>query len=201
VSLLLIVFVRLSAKAHWLVQTTVNLTARPNLGPTRAVRNPAPTGRSKKLKSTPAAAIQDVLAGSNSDLHAGSASPLIPDPLWYSDEATWLQPIGSEAGAFTSQTKLGDYPTCAIRESSGSALVVFTFSMSNSETEGQGYWLNTALFPRQLVVTQNGRWLWTVAVTVPLRTNKRGLSIAGVAFGPTAAIAETTLGQTLTFGP
>jgi hypothetical protein len=79
-------------------------------------------------------------------------------------------------------------------------LVVFTFTMSNSETEGDGFWLDTNFFPGQLLVSQNDTWLWTVAVTDPLDTSRNGLSIAGVAFGPIAATATTTTTETTTYG-
>lgn len=197
----LIIFVRSSARAHWLVQTTVMLPRRPRLARSSAAARPLSRAQAKRLTATPAAAVQAVLAASNSALQDGTTSTLVPDPAWYDTEENWAETIASEAGGFTSHSAHSGYPAYAIREVSGSLLVVLSFTMSNTETEGEGFWLHSAFFPSQLLISQSDTWVWSVAVTDPHRGPKRALSVAGTNFGPEAATATTTTGATLTFGP
>jgi hypothetical protein len=78
---------------------------------------------------------------------------------------------------------------------------VFTFTISNSEEEGDGFWLNTDFFPDQPLLSQDDSWLGTVAVTDPLRSTKKALSIAGAELAPISATGTTLSDQIITFGP
>ncbi|MGP8249473.1 MAG: hypothetical protein ACLQNU_05955 [Candidatus Dormibacteria bacterium] len=200
-SSVLVIFVPSSSEHRWLDQSTVAMPASLDLGKPGSTLSAPTSSEVKKLLTTPTAAVQTVLTASNADLQQGTASALLPDPSWYSAESAWLQGIASENGDYTTQSSLSGYPIYAFREPSGAVMSVFTFTISNSEEEGEGFWLNTAFFPGQPLLSQNDTWLGTVAVTDPLRSSKKALSIAGADLAPIAATGTTLSDQIITFGP
>jgi hypothetical protein len=200
-SSLLVIFVRSASQRRWLAQASVDLPVSPDLGKPYSTLSAPTAAEVKKLVMTPTAAVQAVLAASNAELQGGTTSALVPDPPWYSAEEAWLQSIASEDGDFTTQTSLAGYPTYVFREPSGAATSVFTFTISNSEEEGDGFWLNTEFFPDQPLLSQNDTWLVTVAVTDPPRSSKQALSITGTILAPIAATGTTLADQIITFGP
>jgi hypothetical protein len=200
-STLLVIFVRSSVGDRWVAETSVDLAVRPDLGKPGSTLSAPTEAQVKKLSMTPAAAVQSVLAASNAELQQGTTSALLPDPPWYSGEEAWFQAIASEEGDFTSQSSLSSYPSYVFREPSGSVMSVFTFTISNSEAEGEGFWLNTDFFPGQPLLSQDDTWLGTVAVTDPLRSSKKVQSMAGSTLAPIAATGTTLADQIVTFGP
>jgi hypothetical protein len=200
-SSVLVIFVPSSSQHRWLAQATVALPVSPDLGKDNSTLSSPTSAEMKKLLMTPSAADQAVLTASNADLQQATPSTLVPDPSWYSAESAWLQSIASEDGDFTTQTSLSGYPVYSFREPSGATMSVFTFTISNSEEEGEGFWLNTDFFPGQPLLSQEDTWLGTVAVTDPQRSGKLALSIAGVDLAPISATGTTLADQIITFGP
>ncbi|MGA8426486.1 MAG: hypothetical protein WB801_02740 [Candidatus Dormiibacterota bacterium] len=200
-SSVLVIFEPSASEHRWLAESAVALPVSPDLGKTGATLTAPTAAEGKKLLMTSAAAVQSVLTASNAYLQSGTTSALVPDPSWYSGEAAWFQSIESEAGAVTTQSTLSGYPIYTFRERSGAAMSIFTFTISNSEEEGEGFWLNTDFFPGQPLLAQDDTWLGTVAVTDPLRSTKSGLSIAGVTLAPISATGTTLSDQIITFGP
>jgi hypothetical protein len=196
-----VIFVPSSTGHRWLAQTTVSMPVTPDLGKKNSTLSAPTSSEVKKLLIPPTAAVQAVLTASNADLQQGTPSSLVPDPPWYSAESAWLQSIASENGDFTTQSTLSAYPIYAFREPSGATMSVFTFTISNSEEEGEGFWLDTDFFPGQPLLAQDDTWLGTAAVTDPLRSTKKTLSIAGVELAPTSATGTTLSDQIITFGP
>lgn len=200
-SSVLVTFAPSASEHRWMAQATVALPFSPDLGKTSTTLSAPTTAEGKKLLMTSTAAVQAVLTASNAYLQSGTTSTLVPDPSWYNGEAAWFQSIESEAGAVTTQSTLSGYPIYTFRERSGAAMSVFTFTISNSEEEGEGFWLNTDFFPGQPLLAQDDTWLGTVAVTDPLRSTKSALSIAGVTLAPISATGTTLSDQIITFGP
>jgi hypothetical protein len=200
-SSVLVIFVASASEHRWLAQSTVALPASPDLGKANSTLSSATSSELKKLLMTPTAAVQAVLTASNAELQQGTPSALVPDPAWYSAESAWLQSIASEDGDFTTQSSLSAYPAYSFREPSGATMSVFTLTISNSEEEGEGYWLNTDFFPGQPLLSQDDTWLGTVAVTDPLRSSKKPLSISGAEVAPISATGTTLADQIITFGP
>jgi|GEM_PF-6325868 len=200
-SSVLVIFVPSSSEHRWVDQATVPLPVGPDLGKANSTLSAPTSSQVKKLLMTPAAAVQAVLTASNANLQQGTPSALVPDPSWYSPESAWLQSIASVDGDFTSQSSLSSYPIYLFREPSGATMSVFTFTISNSEEEGDGYWLNTNFFPGQPLLSEDDTWLATVAVTDPPRSSKKPLSIAGAELAPISATGTTLADQIITFGP
>ena len=200
-SIVLVVFGASSSEHRWLAQATVALPISPDLGKPDSTLSAPSAAEVRKLLTTPTAAVQAVLTASNADLQHSTSSALVPDPSWYSAESAWLRSIASENGDFTTQSSLSAYPTYVFREPSGAAMSVFTFTISNSEEEGDGFWLNTDFFPGQPLLSQDDTWLGTVAVMDPLRSSKKALSIAGATLAPISATGTTLSDQVITFGP
>jgi len=200
-SSVLVIFAPSASEHRWLAESVVVLPASPDLGKSNSALSAPTSSEVKKLLMTPTAAVQAVLTASNTDLQQGTTSTLVPDPSWYSAESAWLQSIASENGGFTTQSSLSAYPIYAVREPSGATMSVFTFTISNSEEEGEGFWLNTDFFPDQPLLSQDDSWLGTVAVTDPLRSTKKALSIAGAELAPISATGTTLSDQIITFGP
>jgi hypothetical protein len=200
-SSVLVIFVPSSSEDRWLAQAAVALPVSPDLGQANSTLSAPTSSEVKKLLMTPTAAVQAVLTASNADLQEDTTSTLVPDPSWYIAESAWLQSIASVDGAFTTQSSLSAYPLYAFREPSGATMSVFTFTISNSEEEGEGFWLNTDFFPGQPLISQEDTWLGTVAVTDPLRSSKKALSIAGADIAPISATGTTLSDQVITFGP
>ncbi|MGB6772180.1 MAG: hypothetical protein WBF51_09300 [Candidatus Dormiibacterota bacterium] len=200
-SSLLVIFVRSASDGRWMAQASADLALRPDMGKPDSTLSGPTKAQANQLVMTPDAAVQAVVTASNADLQAGTASTLLPDPSWYGGEAAWLQSIASENGGFTTQSSLSAYPSYVFREPSGAVMSVFTFTITNSEEEGEGYWLNTDFFPGQPLLAQDDSWLGTVAVVDPLRSSKKPLSIAGGTVAPIAATGTTLSDQVITFGP
>jgi hypothetical protein len=197
----LTVFSRASAKQHWKATTSVYLTNAPDFGKAGTPINELTSSQTKKLRASPDTSTKQALAGVNNYLRHGTSSTLLPDDAWFSSELTYLQSLAPDGGSYTTQSAMDGFPSYALRGASGATMIVFTFKMANTESIPQGYQLTTNFFPNQQLQSETDTWYWTVALTDPVSGPGSQLSVAGESFGPIAASALTTAGETLFYGP